>query len=77
MTSPSLPEFHPASLKVVSRRNLGSVRLAINYRLSLTPAIRVPLIFHVEIPYFPRNGGKQMAFREKSAIPCRWPGAWG
>jgi hypothetical protein len=76
MTSPPLPEFHPACLKVVSRRNLGPVRLPISYRRSLTPAIRVSLISFFGIPYFSGNGGKQMALREKSAPPCRWPEAW-
>ena len=77
MTSPSPPEFHPAGHKVVSRRNLGPVRLPISYRRSLTPAIRVSLIFYFAIPYFAGNGGKQMALGEKGAIPWRRPGARG
>jgi len=77
MISPSPPEFHLASLKVVSRRNLGPVRLLISYRRSLAPAIRVSLIYFFEIPYSSGNGGKQMALREKGAMPCRWPEAQG
>jgi hypothetical protein len=75
MISPSPPEFHLAGLKVFSLRILGPVRLRINYRQSLTPTIRVSLISFFGIPYFPRNGGKYMALREKDALTCRWPGA--
>jgi hypothetical protein len=77
MISPSPPEFHLASLKVVSRRNLGSVMLPISYRGSLAPAIRVSPILFFGIPYFSGSGGKQMALREKGSIPCRWPEAQG
>jgi hypothetical protein len=73
MTSPFLPWFHLAGLPVVSRRNLGPVRLSISYRLSSTPTIRVPLIFQVEIPYF--FGAKRMEGREEKAILLGWPGA--
>jgi hypothetical protein len=75
MISPSPPEFHLAGLNIVSRRNLGPVRVPISYRRSLTPAIRVFLISFFGIPYFPGNRGKKMAFREKSILPCRWPEA--
>jgi len=74
MISPSPPEFHLASLNIVSRRNLGPVRVPISYRQCLTSAIRVFLISLFGFPYFPGNGGIQMALREKSALPCRW---WG
>jgi hypothetical protein len=77
MASPSPSEFRPASHKVVSRRNLGPVKLPIGYRLSLIPTIRVSLIFYFAIPYFTGNGGKQMALREKGAIPGGGPEARG
>jgi hypothetical protein len=75
MITPSPPEFYLAGLNVVNRRNLGPVRVPINYRRSLTPAIRVSLISFFGIPYFPENIGKQMASIENNVPPCRQPGA--
>jgi len=77
MAAPSPSKFHPASHKVVSLRNLGPVKFPIGYRQSLLPTIRVSLIFYFAIPYFAGNGGKQMALREKSAIPGGGPEARG
>jgi len=74
MISPSPPEIHLAGRKVVSGRILGPVRVPISYRQSLTPAIRVFLISFFAIPYFPGNGEKNMALREKRALPCRRAG---
>ncbi|OGR26136.1 MAG: hypothetical protein A2139_00870 [Desulfobacca sp. RBG_16_60_12] len=77
MASPSPAKFHPARHKVVSRRNLGPVRLAIRYRRSSIPTIRVSLILYFVIPYFAGNGGKRMALGEKVAIPGGGPEARG
>jgi hypothetical protein len=77
MTSPSPSEFHPASHKEVSRRNLGPVKLPIGYRGCLIPTIRVSLILYFAIPYFTGNRGKQMVLGEKIAIPGGGPEARG
>jgi hypothetical protein len=75
MISPSPPEFHLAGLKVVSQRIQAPVSVPISYRQSLIPAIRVFLISFFGIPYFPGNGGEQMALRGNRSLPCRRPGA--
>jgi hypothetical protein len=75
MIAPSPPEFPLAGLNVVSRRIHGPMSVPINYKRSLTPAIRVSLISFFEIPYFSGNGGKHMALRGQRSLPCRWAGA--
>jgi hypothetical protein len=75
MISPSPPGFHLAGLNAVNRGTFGPVRLPINYRGSLTPAIRVFLISFFGIPYFPKKKGSRMAPREDRALPRRRPGA--
>jgi hypothetical protein len=77
MTSPSPQKVDLTILQVVSRRNFGPVRLPISYRGSLASAIRVFLIFFIEIPYFPWVGGTQVERAKKIAISCRWVGARG
>jgi hypothetical protein len=77
MASPYPSEFHPAGHKVVSRRNLGPVKLPIGYRLSVIPTMRVSLILYFVIPYFAGNRGTKTAFGEKGAIPGGGPEARG
>jgi hypothetical protein len=75
MISPSPTEFRLFGRKVVSGRILGPARVPISYRQSLSPAIRVFLISFFGIPYFPKNIGKHMEYRENNVPLCRRPGA--
>ena len=76
MLSPCPPEFHLAGLDAVNPASLGPVRVSLNYRRSLTPAIRVFLISFFGIPYFPEKKGGRMARDANRALSCRRRGAW-